>query len=85
MMTIDRRQERRRNRISFRLLTAPAIEHIGPPLQADFARQRFARQFAHPRNLDVEGIERGKRAAFSRRREQRREITVTISSDRNQA
>ncbi len=60
---------------------AGACEHVGPPLQAHFARQRLADLEAHPGNLDIESVDRQQRAALRRRHEQRgcvaREIVAT--------
>ncbi len=61
-----------------RLARALARKHLAPPLQPDFARHRLARQLAHARNLDVEGIERKQRAAMLCRREQRREKAILV-------
>ena len=50
---------------------AGAGQHVGPPLQPHFARQRLADLLAHPGNLDIEGVERQQRAALRGRHEQR--------------
>jgi hypothetical protein len=53
-------------------------EHVGPPLQADFAGQRLADLVAHATNLDVEGVQREQRAAGRSIDEQRRCVAVEI-------
>ena len=67
----DRQQQFGRDRIALDPAMAGARQHVGPPLQAHFARQRLADLFAHPGNLDIEGVERQQRAALVRRHEQR--------------
>jgi len=48
-----------------------ARQHVGPPLQPHFARQRLAHLLADPGNLDIEGIDCQQRAALAGRHEQR--------------
>ncbi len=72
------RPQCRRHRICIDLAAAGSDEHIAPPLQPDFPRQRLARRFAHARDLQVEGIQRTERAAVLGRREQGREIAVLV-------
>ena len=74
----DARAQGGRDRMRRRLAVALALEHLAPPLQADLARHRLARHLAHAADFDGEGIERGERIAFVRRREQRREIAVAV-------
>src|ERR1700685_2724247 len=57
---------------------ALAAQYVTPPLQANFARQRLARYFAHARNFAAEGIERVQRSTVFRRCKQGREIAVSI-------
>jgi len=40
------------------LMPALARQHVGPPLQPDFAGQGLADLVANPANFDIEGIER---------------------------
>src|SRR5947209_1169615 len=53
-------------------------EHVGPPLQADFARQGLAHLVADADDLDIEGVERQQRATLGSRCEQRRGITRKV-------
>ena len=70
--------QRRCHRMRGGLAHTQARQHLAPPLQADLARHRLARQIAHARNFYIEGIKREQRVAVLRRREQRGEITVPI-------
>ena len=47
-----------------------AREHVAPPSQADLARHRAADRLAHPRDLDVEGVQREQVATLGFRREE---------------
>src|SRR3981081_1397284 len=67
----DRQQQFGRNRIALDTAMAYAREHVGPPLQAHFTRQRLAHLLAHTGNFEVEGIYRQQRSALSNRHEQR--------------
>jgi hypothetical protein len=40
-----------------RLAVARAIDHLGPPLQADFARQGRVRDLTHTRQIGGKGID----------------------------
>jgi hypothetical protein len=51
----DRVQELGCDRIALDAAMAGAFQHVGPPLQPHFARQRLADLLAHARDLDVEG------------------------------
>ena len=55
-----------------------AGQQVAPPLQPHLARQRLADLFPHPRNLDIEGVDRQQRAALRRRHEQRGGIAGKI-------
>ena len=57
-ITLDRRQQRRRDRIGRCLPVTLTTEDIAPPLQANLAGNRFPRHLAHARDLDVECVER---------------------------
>ncbi len=74
----DREQEFRRDRIAFNAAMPRAREHIHPPLQADFSRQRLGDLLPDPDDLDVERIKRQQRAAATERREQRRRIAAEV-------
>ena len=74
----DRQQQFRRHRIALDTAMAGAGEHVGPPLQADFARQRLAHLVADAGNLDIEGIQREQAAAQRCRHEQRGGIAGKI-------
>jgi len=65
----DRIEKRSRDRIGRHFAPALPSEHITPPLQPDFARQRFARCIAHAGDLAREGIKRVEMLARRRRRE----------------
>ena len=60
----DRLQQFGGDRIALDAAMAGALQHVGPPLQPHFARQRLADLLAHPRNLDIEGVDRQQRAAL---------------------
>src|SRR5437868_8514928 len=55
-----------------------AREHIGPPMQADFAGQRLAYLLAHPGNLGIESIQREQRATQIRWHKQRGSVADKI-------
>ena len=63
MIFLHRGEQSRGNRIGIRLAVALAIDHIGPPLQADFTRQGRVCNLANARDLGVKGVERVQRAA----------------------
>ena len=52
----DRPQQFGGDGIAFDAAMPRSREHVGPPLQADFAGQRLADLLAHPRYLDIEGV-----------------------------
>ncbi len=68
------------DRIGARFPGPLAVEHVAPPLQPDFARQRLARRVTHACHLDIEGKKRMKRAAQVRRRKECRDIAIAIAS-----
>ena len=78
VMTFDRLQQRRRDRIGGRLPAPLPTQHVDPPLQADFARQRLTRNVAHARHFGIEGIEGIERAAMLGRCEQGGEEAVLV-------
>ncbi len=65
----DRFEKRRRDRIGRHLAPALPREHVTPPLQPDFARQRLARCLVHAGDLAREGIKRMEMLARRRWRE----------------
>ena len=65
--------------MGFDLPPAPAGEHVTPPLQPDLAGHRLAHDFAHARDLHVEGIEGKQRIAPFTRSEQSGQETVPVS------
>ena len=71
-------EQRRRDRIGQDLAARLPGQRIAPPLQPDFARQRLARRFAHPRDLAGESVERIEMPPRLRRREQAGEIAVLV-------
>ena len=60
----DHLQQFGRDRIALDAAMARAFQHVGPPLQPHFARQRLADLLAHARYLDIEGVNRQQRAAL---------------------
>ena len=56
-----------------------AADDLAPPLQADFARHGLARQFAHARDFEIEGIERVQMPSPVGGREQRCEPAVLVA------
>src|SRR5947199_119808 len=62
-MRDDRALQFRGNWIAFDAAMADSFQHVGPPLQADFAGKRLADLVTDPRNLDVESVKREQRAA----------------------
>ena len=65
----DRIEKRSRDWIGRHLAPALPFQHITPPLQPDFARQRLARCIAHAGDLARESIKRIEMLARRRRRE----------------
>jgi len=65
----DRIEKRGRDRVGRHLAPALPREHVTPPLQPDFARQRLARRLAHAGDLAGEGIKRIEMLAHRRRHE----------------
>ena len=57
-MPLDDAKQRGGDRMGARLSGPLAAKNVAPPLQADFARQRFTRRLPHPPNLDIESVER---------------------------
>ena len=57
-MALDSSQQRRGDRIGARFAGAFAGDHVAPPLQPNFSRQRLVRDLAHSRYFGVESIER---------------------------
>ena len=74
----DRAEQLRRHRIALGAAMDMAGEHVGPPLQADFAGQGLAHLVADADDLDIEGIERQQRAALGSGREQGRGIARKV-------
>ena len=74
----DHLQQFGRDRIALDFAMARAFQHVGPPLQPDFARQRLAHLVAHARYLDIEGVNGQQRAALDRGQEQRRGVAGKI-------
>src|SRR5258707_1356521 len=54
----DGREQRRRHRVRLDLAAAGAAQDVAPPLQTDLTRERLAHDLTHPRDLDIEGIQR---------------------------
>ncbi len=75
---VDDRQQRRSHRIGARFVGTFAPDHVAPPLQANFARQRRVRRLADARYLGIEGIERVQRVTFLGGREQRGNEAVPV-------
>ena len=80
LMTRDRSQERRRDRIGVRLACALAAQNLAPLLQPDFARERLPHHLAHARDFAVERIQCEQRTAPLGRSKQRRQIAIVIGS-----
>ena len=78
LMALDGRKQRTRDRIGTRLAAPFAAQDIAPPLQADFAGQRFARNLAHARHFAVESVKRMQRSALFGRSEQGGDIAVAV-------
>ena len=74
----DRPHQLGGDRIAFGAAMGVAGEHVAPPLQPDFAGQGLRDLVAHPRDLDVESIEREQRAANIGGHENRRGIAGGI-------
>jgi hypothetical protein len=74
----DRLQQLGRDRIALDAAMAGAFQHVGPPLQPHFARQRLADLLAHARYLDIEGVDRQQRAALDLWQKQRRRIAGKV-------
>src|SRR4051812_1188892 len=78
IMRGDHALQFRRDRIAFDAAMADAFQHVGPPLQTDFAWQRLAYLVTDPRNLDVEGIQSHYCAALSWLEEQGGGVAVEV-------
>ena len=73
-----RREQGRRHRVGLDVAGGFAGDRIAPPLQPDLAGQRLVNDLAHPRDLDIEGIERIERAAMLGRSEQGGEKAILV-------
>ena len=80
MILLHRGEQRRSNRIGARLAVALAIDHIGPPLHADFTRQGRVCNLTNARNLSAKGVERVQCAAPLGRSKQRSDKAIAVGS-----
>src|SRR5690606_25553360 len=74
----DGGEQRCCHRTAARLFGRAGLEHITPPLQADFTRQWLRYAFAHRGNFHVEGVKGKQRRALVLRRVKGGEIPVGI-------
>ena len=77
-MLCDRVHEAGRQRIGHAVALAASFQHITPPLQADFAWQRFVDDVADAGQFSVEGVERGDGATLLLGHQQAREVAIDI-------